>query len=138
MIPTTLPHGRGRRLGGQPFPRVRAAVAERCGSPVVAAASQDAGFTPGFASVLTCEDGSRHFVKAASVKAQRTVADAYREEARKLGALPAGAPPPGSCGPGGRLGGPRAGVRRVPPAAAPVARRGPRCLPGHADRDGRG
>ena len=40
------------------------------------------GFTPGFASVLVCEDGSRHFVKAASVKAQRLFADSYREEAR--------------------------------------------------------
>ena len=96
MIPTTLPHGRtARRLDWQFLPpHVRAVVAERCGSPVVAAASQDAGFTPGFASVLTCEDGSRHFVKAASVKAQRTVAESYREEARKLGALPAGAPAP--------------------------------------------
>jgi hypothetical protein len=96
VIPTTLPYGRtARRLDWQFLPpHVRAVVAERCGSPVVAAASQDAGFTPGFASVLTCEDGSRHFVKAASVKAQRTVAAAYREEARKLGALPAGTPAP--------------------------------------------
>jgi hypothetical protein len=54
----------------------------------VAAESQGTGFTPGFASVLTCEDGSRHFVKAASVKAQRLFADSYREEARKLAALP--------------------------------------------------
>ena len=96
VIPSTLPHGRtARRLEWQFLPpHVRAVVAERCGSPVVAAASQDAGFTPGFASVLTCEDGSRHFVKAASVKAQRAFAEAYREEARKLGALPAGAPAP--------------------------------------------
>ena len=38
--------------------------------------------------MLECEDGSRHFVKAASTKAQRMFADAYREEARKLAALP--------------------------------------------------
>ncbi len=63
-------------------------VEERCGSPVVEAVSQGAGFTPGFASVLTCADGSRHFVKAASVKAQRMFADSYREEARKLSVLP--------------------------------------------------
>ncbi len=63
-------------------------VEERCGSPVVEAVSQGAGFTPGFASVLTCADGSRHFVKAASVKAQRMFAESYREEARKLAALP--------------------------------------------------
>jgi hypothetical protein len=56
--------------------------------------SQNGGFTPGFASVLECEDGSRHFVKAASTKAQRMFADAYREEARKLAALPPAAPAP--------------------------------------------
>ena len=96
VIPSTLPHGRtARRLEWQFLPpHVRAVVAERCGSPVVAAASQRAGFTPGFASVLTCEDGSRHFVKAASVKAQRAFAEAYREEARKLRALPNAAPAP--------------------------------------------
>ena len=49
------------------------------GSPVIDAASAGTGFTPGFASVLVCEDGSRHFVKAASVKAQRMFAESYRE-----------------------------------------------------------
>ncbi len=73
-------------------PDVRALVEERCGSPVVEAVSQGGGFTPGFASALTCEDGSRHFVKAASAQAQRPFAEAYREEARKLQALPAGLP----------------------------------------------
>jgi hypothetical protein len=61
---------------------------------VVDARSQDAGFTPGFASVLTCADGSRLFVKAASVKAQAAFAAAYREEARKLSLLPDAAPAP--------------------------------------------
>jgi len=69
-------------------PNLRAWIERRCGARVVDAASQTSGFTPGFASVLTCEDGSRHFVKAASVKAQRPFADSYREEARKLAALP--------------------------------------------------
>lgn len=96
MIPTTIPHGRtARRLEWTHLPpHVRAVVEQRCGSPVVSAASQGAGFTPGFASVLTCADGSRHFVKAASDKAQRMFAAAYREEARKLAALPAAAPAP--------------------------------------------
>jgi hypothetical protein len=58
----------------------------------VAARSQGGGFTPGFASVLTCADGTRHFVKAASTKAQRVFADSYREEARKLRGLPDGLP----------------------------------------------
>lgn len=95
-LPTTIPHGRTARRLEWPHlpPPIRAVVEERCGSPVVAAETQGAGFTPGFASVLTCEDGSRHFVKAASVKAQRMFAEAYREEIRKLSALPVGAPAP--------------------------------------------
>lgn len=96
MIPTTIPHGRtARRLEWAHLPpHIRALVERRCGSPVVGAQSQGAGFTPGFASVLTCADGSRHFVKAASTKAQRMFAASYREEARKLAALPPGVPAP--------------------------------------------
>ncbi|HEU4810730.1 MAG TPA: phosphotransferase [Nocardioides sp.] len=96
MIPTTIPHGRTARRLEWPFlpPHVRRLVESRCGSPVVEAVSQSAGFTPGFASVLTCEDGSRHFVKAASTKAQRIFAESYREEARKLERLPASTPAP--------------------------------------------
>jgi len=95
-IPTTIPHGRTAQRLEWPHlpPHVRDLVEQRCGSPVVEAESQGAGFTPGFASVLTCADGSRHFVKAASTKAQRMFAEAYREEARKLAALPDGAPAP--------------------------------------------
>jgi hypothetical protein len=95
-VPTTIPHGRtARRLEWAHLPpHVRALVERRCGSPVVEAVSQGAGFTPGFASVLVCADGSRHFVKAASTKAQRMFAAAYREEARKLAALPVAAPAP--------------------------------------------
>ncbi len=88
--PSTIPHGRtARRLEWAHLPpHVRRLIEKRCGSPVVEATSQGAGFTPGFASVLRCEDGSRHFVKAASLKAQRMFATAYREEARKLATLP--------------------------------------------------
>lgn len=96
MIPSPVPHGRtARRLEWQALPpHVRALVEVQCGSAVVSAQSQGAGFTPGFASVLQCEDGTRHFVKAASAKAQRMIAESYREEARKVGALPAGVPAP--------------------------------------------
>ena len=96
MIPSALPHGRtARRLEWAHLPpHLRAEVERRCGARVVDAGSCTAGFTPGFASVLTCDDGSRHFVKAASVQAQRAIADAYREEARKLGGLPSAAPAP--------------------------------------------
>ena len=96
VIPCPVPVGRtARRLDWVHLPpHLRALVERECGSPVVEAVSQDAGFTPGFASVLRCEDGSRHFVKAASVRAQRAFAAAYREEARKLAALPADVPAP--------------------------------------------
>jgi hypothetical protein len=73
-------------------PTVRAAIEQRCGAAVRSATSQNGGFTPGFASVLECEDDSRHFVKAASAVAQRMFAEAYREEARKLVTLPTAAP----------------------------------------------
>jgi hypothetical protein len=96
MTTNPVPSGKtARRLEWQFLPpHIRAFIEERCGSKVVSALSQGAGFTPGFASVLTCADGSRHFVKAASVKAQRLFADSYREEARKLVALPAAVPAP--------------------------------------------
>jgi hypothetical protein len=96
VIPSTLPHGRtAQRLEWPHLPRqVRARIEEHCGSPIVKALSQGGGFTPGFASVLICEDGTRHFVKAASSAAQRPFAESYREEARKLSALPPDAPAP--------------------------------------------
>ena len=96
MHPSPIPHGRtARRLEWAHLPpSVRSAIEERCGAPVATATTQNSGFTPGFASVLECEDGSRHFVKAASTKAQRMFAEAYREEARKLAALPEAAPAP--------------------------------------------
>jgi hypothetical protein len=91
-----VPFGRtARRLEWAHLPpHVRALVERECGSPVVEAITQGGGFTPGFASVLVCADGTRHFVKAASTKAQRAFALSYREEARKLAELPADAPAP--------------------------------------------
>ena len=96
VAPYPAPHDKTARRLEWPFlpPNLRAWIERKCGSPVVSAISQTSGFTPGFASVLVCEDGSRHFVKAASVKAQRTFADSYREEARKLAALPTDVPAP--------------------------------------------
>ena len=96
VAPYPAPHDATARRLEWPFlpPNLRAWIERKCGSPVVSAISQTSGFTPGFASVLVCEDGSRHFVKAASVKAQRVFADSYREEARKLAALPLSVPAP--------------------------------------------
>lgn len=78
---------------------VRALVEELTRSRVVHAESAGTGFTPGFASRLDLADGGRIFVKAAS-SADDTLhgwplSDAYREEVRKLTALPPGigAPP---------------------------------------------
>ncbi|WP_426245295.1 phosphotransferase family protein [Nocardioides sp. LHG3406-4] len=91
-----IPHGRtARRLEWRfLLPHVRDLIERHCGSPVVDAASAGGGFTPGFASVLTCEDGSRHFVKAASGKAQRLFAESYRREALVRSALPDAVPAP--------------------------------------------
>lgn len=91
-IPMMLPHGRtARRIGWVHLPPyIRRAVEQRLGTTVVDSFSCDAGFTPGLASVLLCTDGTRHFIKAASVKAQPYSAKAYREEARKARTLPPG------------------------------------------------
>lgn len=73
---------------------LRRTIEQRLGSAVVTAESAGAGYTPGLASTLTGADGRRIFVKAASVKAQGPFAEAYREEIRKLRALPPGLPAP--------------------------------------------
>jgi hypothetical protein len=93
-IPYPSPPGRTARRLTWPHlpPFLRADIEAKLGSPVVEAISQDGGFTPGFASVLVCEDGSRAFVKAASARAQRVFAGAYRDEARTLERLPADVP----------------------------------------------
>ncbi len=97
-VPTVdLPHGRtAQRLEWVHLPpHVRRLVEQRCGTEVVEAQSCTGGFTPGFASVLRGADGSRHYVKAASVGAQRASALTYRGEAAALAALGAtGAPLP--------------------------------------------
>jgi aminoglycoside phosphotransferase (APT) family kinase protein len=91
-----VPHGHNSvRLGWRFLPaEVRALVEERLGGPVVDAVSQDGGFTPGFASVLTAASGERAFVKAASRAAQPEIAASYSEEARKLAILGDAIPAP--------------------------------------------
>lgn len=95
-IPVDFPVGRtARRLEWVHLPpAVRSAVERKLGSTVVDSVSCDAGYTPGMASVLTCADGSRLFLKAASTKAQKHAADAYRIEARRLRTLPPSVPAP--------------------------------------------
>lgn len=93
---TELPPGRtARRLSWAHLPpALRADIEDRIGSRVVQATSRDSGFTPGFASVLTTQAGTRQFVKAASLTGQRPVADSYRAEARTLQRLPVAVPAP--------------------------------------------
>jgi hypothetical protein len=91
-----VPHGStARRLDWLLLPPLlRRTIEGKLGAAVASAQSAGAGYTPGFASVLTGTNGDRMFVKAASTKAQRPFADAYREEIRKLRQLPDGLPVP--------------------------------------------
>lgn len=84
-----VPHGRtALRLEWRFLPaEVRALVEDELGSPVLAAESRTSGFTPGFASILTGENGAQVFVKAASKVAQAAIAESYEEEIRKVTAL---------------------------------------------------
>jgi aminoglycoside phosphotransferase (APT) family kinase protein len=85
-----IPYGRtARRLTWDLLPPMtRRLVEERFGTTVVEAVTAGAGFTPGCASTLTGADGRKMFLKAASKKAQRPFADAYRKEIRTLRGLP--------------------------------------------------
>ncbi|MET3963316.1 hypothetical protein ABIE44_003250 [Marmoricola sp. OAE513] len=84
-----VPHGKTALRLEWKFlpPEVRSLVEDELGSPVVRAESRTSGFTPGFASVLTGENGRQTFVKAASKVAQAQVAASYAEEIRKVSAL---------------------------------------------------
>lgn len=96
-VHTYLPWGRtARRLDWAHLPpQVRFDVEARLGSPVVADQTLGHGFHPVIETELTCADGSRHLLRAASAKAQRTFAAALRSEARWLTSLPAAVPVPG-------------------------------------------
>ncbi|AEI13647.1 phosphotransferase family protein [Cellulomonas gilvus] len=73
---------------------VRAAVESRAGAAVLDAASQDGGFTEGFASRLRLGDGRRLFVKAASASRGEHAHHAYRHEAVVAAVLPTSVPAP--------------------------------------------
>jgi hypothetical protein len=74
----------------------REAIAFRLVSEVISTSSTGIGFTPGFASRLDLADGRRVFVKAASdaddARYGWGLSEAYREEIRKLRALPSDLP----------------------------------------------
>jgi Ser/Thr protein kinase RdoA (MazF antagonist) len=94
MIPLTVPQDATavRPTWAELPPQIRRSIEAECGAAVVAAESMGAGFTPGFASRLRLDDGRRVFVKAADDADRRLFADSYREEIRKLGALPDAVP----------------------------------------------
>ncbi|MEW1695136.1 phosphotransferase [Streptomyces sp. NPDC093249] len=71
-------------------PGIREAVEHRLGAAVLAAESQDGGFTDGVAARAELGDGTRVFVKA--LAAEHELAPDYRAEARVAGALPAAVP----------------------------------------------
>ncbi|MER7460195.1 aminoglycoside phosphotransferase family protein [Micromonospora sp. NPDC126480] len=82
-----------RRPGWSALPvGLRAALADRLGAPVVATRAATAGFTRGFAGVLTAADGGRIFVKAAPRDSHLT--DWYAREAAILDRLPPDVPAP--------------------------------------------
>jgi aminoglycoside phosphotransferase (APT) family kinase protein len=97
--PPSLPpvpyHASARRPPWSALPAaLRDAVAARLGAPVVTARTADAGFTRGFAAVLSTADGGRAFVKAAPAVEQPHLVDWYAREATILDRLPAGLPVP--------------------------------------------
>jgi hypothetical protein len=67
---------------------VRAGVEGVLGSPVVDAATQPGGFSPGSADRVVTADGRRAFVKAVSAEANPVTPGMHRREAAVLAALP--------------------------------------------------
>ncbi len=74
--------------------RLREAIAGRLGGLPAAVRVAGAGFTRGFAGLLTGPDGDRVFVKAAALDGQRHLVDWSFHEAEILARLPAGLPVP--------------------------------------------
>ncbi|RKN19135.1 aminoglycoside phosphotransferase family protein [Micromonospora musae] len=75
-------------------PGLRSAITARLGAPVTAARVAGAGFTRGFAALLSTADGSSVFVKAAARTDQPRLVDWYAREVAVLARLPAGLPVP--------------------------------------------
>jgi aminoglycoside phosphotransferase (APT) family kinase protein len=84
----TGPAAAGVRVPWDEMPGpVRAAVAELCGAPVLAASTQPGGFSPGVAARVQCADGTRWFVKAVSSEANPHSPRMHRREGKVLAAL---------------------------------------------------
>ncbi|MFJ5103980.1 phosphotransferase [Streptomyces sp. NPDC088554] len=86
-----LPVATARRLTWPQLPQgVRDTVEQRLGAPVLAAESQNGGFTDGVAARVDLDNGTRAFIKA--LAAEHELAPDYRTEARIAAALPADVP----------------------------------------------
>lgn len=78
----------GARVAWEAVPaRVRSAIEEVCGSPVVEARTQPAGFSPGVAVRVVCAGGARYFVKAVSAEVNPHSREIHRQERDVLTAL---------------------------------------------------
>jgi aminoglycoside phosphotransferase len=88
-------NGGGARLGIDEVPaRVRQAIEEILGAPVVAAHSQPGGFSPGLAARLVLADGRRAFAKAVGAQRNPDAPVFHRREVEVLAALPRDLPVP--------------------------------------------
>lgn len=81
------------RIGWSDLPgHVQAGVGEILGSPVVEAAGQQGGFSPGAADRVITDSGQRAFVKAVSPQLNEHSPGIHRKEAAVAAFLPAGVP----------------------------------------------
>lgn len=89
----TAPEAAGTRIPWEAVPaHVRGAVEAALGSPVVSAATQHGGFSPGAAARVVCADGRRAFVKACGPEINPDTPDLNRAEVTALGVMPASVP----------------------------------------------
>ncbi|MCW8381106.1 phosphotransferase family protein [Streptomyces justiciae] len=94
-MPPTAPPAAGVRTPWEALPpHVHTAVADILGAPVVHAATQPGGFSPGTAARLRTGHGHRAFVKAVSAQVNETSPVFHRREARHTAALPSTVPAP--------------------------------------------
>jgi hypothetical protein len=95
MGDTAIPAPQGVRLPWSQVPDdVRAAIADRLGSPVVTAENQRGGFSPGLAARCRLADGRRCFIKAVSPEPNPGTPWLHRQEATVAAALPRDLPVP--------------------------------------------
>ena len=84
-----FPPAEGARIEWVALPdATRDAIEARLGAPVVAAASQRGGFSPGLASRLRLADGTEVFLKLVQAAVNPSSVDIHRREARIAAALP--------------------------------------------------